>query len=391
MAPSSLGKREIEVELKRRRATKRWTAFRVWPNLYVHPRSTTSTQWVARVKLGGVTRPIHIGPYHLYSLDEARAEAAQLVRAVREGRDPIAEKRRAAGVPTFREASLRAHTELRRGWSNGKHADQWVSTVQAYAWPEIGDLRVDSITPADVQRTLSPIWIAKPETARRLRQRISKILQWAEVAGFRDGPNPVDKVRNGVGLARQTDETAHFKAIDWRELPAFMSDLAARQAMSAHCARFIILTTARSGEARGALWSEIDLAAKVWTLPAERKKEKRELRVPLSEPAVEILEAVAPAAQNGLVFPSANGKPLSDMVFKALFRRLARPELTIHGMRSAFSTWRAETDAAPREIAEMCLGHLVGNEVERAYQRSDVFERRRRLLQTWSDYLEANE
>lgn len=382
-----LRRREIDAELKRRQTARRFSAFRVSSGLYVHPRSPTSAQWVARATIRGKPSWVSIGPYAYFNLDEARAETLTIKKAARQGRDPIAERRRDLAVPTFKEASEQAHAELKRGWSNGKHVDQWMTTVRTYAWPIIGDLRISDVSTADIQRVLSPIWISKPETARRLRQRLSKIIEWAEVQGFRDGPNPVAKVKDGVGLAKQTDTVTHFTSLPWPELPAFMTMLSERDAMSAFCARFIILTVCRSGEGRGARWSEIDLDAAEWLVPAERKKERRPLRIPLSPATLEILDRVAPHRRRGehdLVFPAPRGGQMSDAVFRALFRRLGRPELTIHGFRSTFSTWRAETDAAPREIGELCLGHQVGTDVERAYQRSDLLSRRRTILEEWA-------
>lgn len=388
-----LRRREIEKELRRRRAAEQWSAFRVAAGLYVHPRSESSAQWVARTSIAGKTRWVSIGPYELFVLEEARDKANAIRKAARAGQDPIAERRRDQQIPTFRDASVAAHEEMKRGWSNGKHVDQWINTLEAYAWPAMGDLRVSDISTSDVQRALSPIWISKPETARRLRQRISKVIEWAEVQGFRDGLNPVAKVRDGVGLAKQTDTVKHFTAMSWQELPAFMTALSERSAVSALCARFIILTVCRSREGRGALWSEIDLENAEWHLPAERKKERRALRIPLSDGAIDILREVTPlrtSRNSDLVFPAPRGRMMSDAVFRALFRRLSRPELTIHGFRSTFSTWRAETDAAPREIGELCLGHQVGTDVERAYQRSDLFDSRKRLLNMWSAFASAS-
>lgn len=211
------------------------------------------------------------------------------------------------------------------------------------------------------------------------------ILDWAIAAGERKEANPVAQIRAGRALPKQGDVPSHFAAIDWRALPALYAELTRREATSAACLRFIILTACRSGEARGALWPEFDLDAAIWRIPRERKKERRGLDVPLSAPCLALLMNL-PGPHDGLVFRAETGRALSINTFQALFRRMGRTGITTHGMRSAFSTWRAETDAASREIAEMCLGHRVGSGVERAYQRSDLLARRRDLMDKWADF-----
>jgi integrase len=319
------------------------------------------------------------------------------------GSDPIDTRRAqrararldAAKTITFKECAenyIKAH---RAGWRNGKHAGQWTATLRMYAEPIIGLLSVQSVDTAVVVRVLEPIWAEKPETASRLRQRIEKILDYAKVRGYRDGDNParwrghLDKILPPISKVRTVQ---HHAALPYGALPAFLMRLREQEGTAAGALEFAILTAARTGEVIGARWSEIDLPAKVWTVPAGRMKAGKEHRVPLSDRALAILSASKPragAAEIGQQFVFARGKPglpLSNMAFLMLLRRMKRNDLTAHGFRSTFRDWCAERTNFSSEVAEMALSHAVGDKVEAAYRRGDMFERRHRLMKQWATF-----
>jgi len=287
---------------------------------------------------------------------------------------------------------LKAH---RAGWRNGKHAAQWEATLKTYAEPVIGALPVQAVDTALVLKVLEPIWTAKPETASRLRQRIEKILDFAKVRGYRDGENParwrghLDKLFPAISKVRTVQ---HHAALPYEALPAFLATLREQEGMAARALEFAILTAARTGEVIGARWSEIDLKTKVWTVPPERMKAGKQHRIPLSHRALAILKAAKPtnettAVRQQYVFVGGKpGLPLSNMAFLMLLRRMKRDDLTAHGFRSTFRDWCAEQTNFPSEIAEMSLAHTVGNNVEAAYRRGDMFERRRELIKSWSAF-----
>ena len=352
--------------------------------LYLRVAPGGSKGWMLRATIDGRRRDIGLGGHPTVTLAKARqlAEAHRL--AVAEGRDPLAEKRRAK-MPTFREAAETVHAANLPRWRNGKHTDQWFSTLRTYAFPVIGNLRLDRITRRDVLAILTPIWAAKPETARRVRQRIRTVLKWAMAHEFVEHNAAGEGIDGALPAMRRV--RAHFRALPYAEVPAALDTVDASPASMAAklCLRFLILTAARSGEARGALWSEIDLDAREWRIPAERMKGKIEHRVPLSDAALAVLEQARPLRDDpGPLFtsPTRRGKPLSNMTLTKILRDNGLSDrATVHGFRSSFRDWAADTGKL-RETAEAALAHTVGG-VEGAYFRSDLFERRRRLMDDW--------
>jgi integrase len=344
-----------------------------------------------------------LGPLALYGLQEARAKALDARRKRHEGVDPIearrAERARqrldAAKVITFKqcaEAYINAH---RAGWRNGKHAGQWSATLSTYAYPHIGALPVQAIDIALVLKVLEPIWTAKPETANRVRGRLEIILDFAKGRGYRDGENParwrghLDKQLPARSKVRKVE---HHAALPYIELPGFLVALRDQEGVAARDLEFTILTAARTGECIGATWSEISWTDKVWMIPGRRMKGDREHRVPLRERALTILREMEPpdnisnAAKQFVFSGRKPGRPLSNMAFLVLLRRMGRTDVTVHGFRSSFRDWAAERTNFPSEVAEMALAHVVGNKVEAAYRRGDLFEKRRRLMQQWATF-----
>ena len=356
--------------------------------LYLFIRDSGSKNWLLRIMVHGRRRDIGLGVFPDVSLTEARETAASMRKIVREGGDPLAERRRASiGKPTFAEAAQKVYQANAATWKNGKHRAQWISTLEAYAFPDLGERRVDHIETADVLRVLAPIWLTKPETARRVRQRISTVLDWARAAGHRDGENPVVGVSRG--LPKQPEKVKHHEALPYGDVPAFLSripDFNTNPAVQA-ALEFTILTAARTGEALQADWSEIDLDAALWTIPAERMKAGRAHRVPLTAAALAVLERVRPlSGGTGLIFPGQRrGRPLSDMSMLMVLRRAGIPA-TVHGFRSSFRDWAAECTRFSREVAEASLAHAVENQTEAAYRRGDLLEKRRELMAAWGRY-----
>jgi integrase len=289
------------------------------------------------------------------------------------------------------EAYINAH---RAGWRNGKHARQWGATLSTYAYPVIGGLSVQTVDTGLVLKVLEPIWTTKPETAGRVRGRLESILDFAKVRDYRDGENParwrghLDKLLPAHSKVRQVE---HHAALPYTEMAAFLATLRQQQGMAARALEFAILTAARTGEVIGARWNEIDLLDKTWTLPAARMKAHREHRVPLSAGVLAILEEMQ-AARHGdvsdaFVFPGGKtAAPLSNMAFLMLLRRMGRADLTAHGFRATFKTWASERTSVQNEIVEAALAHVIGGKVEQAYRRSDMFEKRRRLMQQWATF-----
>lgn len=367
-------------------------------NLRVDP--SGARRWVQRLVIRGKPRTLGLGGYPLVSLKEAREKALANRKLAREGGDPLAEKRKARTTPTFAEAATRVIELHRPSWSNERSALQWEASLRDYVLPQIGPRQVDRITTADVMEVLLPIWNDKPETARRVRQRISTIMKWVITQGYRLD-NPAGEAI-GAALPKQNGIKTHHRALSH---PEVANAIAAVQASDAYvttklCFEFLILTACRSGEVRLATWNEINLDTATWTIPPERMKAKREHRVPLSNRAVQILlEAQrlsnTEESANGeertnssaLVFPSLTGRALSDNTISKLLRDLRIPAVP-HGFRSSFRDWAAECTNTPREVMEAALAHIIKDKAEAAYARSDLFDRRRSLMSQWEDYLE---
>ena len=346
--------------------------------------------WVQRITIDGRRRDIGLGGFPTVSLAQARTKAADIRTAVAEGRDPLAEKH-APSMPTFREAALTVHEANRPRWRSGKHVANWMQTLERHAMPTMGSMPLDRIDRSAVLRVLTPIWTARPETARRVRQRMRTVFRWAMAHGFMD-TNPAGEAIDGA-LAPMPKVKAHLRALPYQEVGAALRTVEASQASMAArlCFKFLVLNAARSGEARGALWDEIDVEGRVWRIPAERMKAGEEHRVPLSEQALEVLDrASALRDDSGLVFPSPQKRKttMSDMTLTKVLRSVGLAErATVHGFRSSFKNWTLERTDAPWAVSEAALAHTLGNSTEQAYARSDLFERRRALMQRWADYL----
>ncbi|MFM0155639.1 integrase arm-type DNA-binding domain-containing protein [Paraburkholderia sediminicola] len=360
---------------------------------------TGARSWVLRVIVGDHRREIGLGAYPGVSLKEAQEKAQAKRDEIASGIDPVLARKEAASrlrsnqamETTFEDAARRFIKAKSPEWSNVKHASQWEYTLREYAYPIIGKMHVRHVTRAHIVEILDPIWTTKTETASRVRGRLESVLDWARVTGFRDeGVNPaawrgnLDKI---LPAPKKTNRVRHHPALPIKQMSAFMITLRAADGVSARCLEFTILTAARSGEARGARWSEIDLDKAVWTVPAERMKAKKEHRVPLSPAAVVLLKSLDRNPKTDLVFPGPrSGAPLSDMSLLAVLRR-QKLEATPHGFRSTFRDWTSEHSNYPRELAEVALAHLKGDATEAAYWRGDVLEKRRHMMSAWAQFI----
>lgn len=356
--------------------------------LYLVVDPSGAKRWLLRTVVQGRRRDIGLGGFSLVTLAEAREKALAQRKLAREGGDPIAERRKVAAViPTFAEAASVVHGEHKASWRNAKHGQQWINTLTQYAFPIIGDRRVDQIATPDVLRVLSPIWLTKQETARRLRQRIGTVMDWAKASGFRSGDNPVDGVAKG--LPKQISDKEHHAALPYSEVPDFVARLhkTGDGEVSRLAFEFLILTASRTSEVLGARWGEFNTGDKIWNVPAERMKAKKPHRVPLSTRCLVILQRARElSADSDFVFPGrSNRAPLSNMTLLMMLRRM-KVDVTAHGFRSSFRDWAAEATSYPRELAEMALAHTIDNKVEAAYRRGDLLEKRVEMMEQWSEF-----
>jgi integrase len=365
-------------------------------NLWLIVGSTGRKRWEFRYTLNGRSREMGLGPAEFMSPDEARDQVHELRKMVKRGIDPIeakaAEIRRPA--TTFREVAEDCIKALVPGWTNPKSEGQWRQSLSTYAYPTLGKMDVAEITTDDVYSVLEPIWATKAETATRVRARIEKVLDRAAARNLRTGENPARLKGNLDHLLAKQSKVKRVKshaALPYGEVADFMRDLRQREGVAARAFEFAILTAARTSEAIGALWSEIDLDKATWTIPAERMKARRDHRVPLSAPALALLRGLPRDPKSDFVFisPMSKGQPLSNMALLATLKRMERTDLTAHGFRSTFRDWAAETTAYPDAVVEMALAHAIGNAVEAAYRRGDLFEKRKRLMEDWASYCEA--
>jgi integrase len=368
--------------------------------LILQVRGPASKSWLFRYRMNGRVREMGLGPLHTINLGEARELALQARKLKLAGIDPIEERRErrqsaeqeAAPKPTFDQCVEQYLALHQPSWSNSKHQAQWTSTLKTYASPHFGQMAVCDVDLAAVLSALEPIWLTKSETASRLRGRIETVLDWAKVRGLRSGDNPATWKGN---LARvlparsRVRQVKHHAAMPFSEASAFMAELQKRDGMAALALQFLVLTAARTGEVLLANWEEFRLDDKLWVIPAQRMKAKREHRVPLTQAALEILRRAKVAnASSRLVFPSAvPDRGLSSAAMAAVLKRTGHGHLTVHGFRSAFRDWAAEKTNHPSEVVEMALAHTIGNKVEAAYRRGDLFEKRRSLMNDWSTFL----
>jgi integrase len=370
-------------------------------NLYLRIAPGGTKGWIFRFTIQGRTRDAGLGTFPAVSLGRAREEAQRWRELVAAGADPIEarkEKREAALIAAARavtfEQSAHAFIESHEaGWKCDKHRFEWRSTLARYAHPVIGPLPVQAVDTALVLKVLEPIWTKKPETASRVRGRIEAVLNWAKVRGYREGENPaqwrghLDQLLPGKRKVRQV---THHAAMPYRDIGTLMAKLRSDVTPSARLLEFLILTATRVSETLGARWDEVDFGQRMWTISAGRMKAGREHRVPLSVRAIAILKHMAEFRRNEFVFPGAKqGRPLTRNVLVTLFQRLEL-KVTSHGFRSSFRDWAAEATNFPREAAELALAHAVGDSVERAYQRGDLLEKRRKLMEAWAAYCGRN-
>jgi len=384
------------LEVRRLTAPGRWSVG-VVDGLALQVTGSGARSWVLRLQIAGQRREMGLGSFPTVTLAEARERARQYRTTTAEGHDPISTRREKAsaaaaeraGLQTFSDVALQYITRHEKSWKNKKHGAQWASTLKTYADPVIGKMPVRDVTTAHVIRVLEPIWLTKTETATRVRSRIELVLDFAAAKGLREGPNPA-RWRGNLDAAlprpSKVAKVQHHAALEVERMAAFMDRLKAQQGTGARALEFIVFTAARSGEVRGATWTEIDLANALWTVPEERMKSGREHRVPLSKPAIRLLREMPGAKEkSGFVFPGVDG-PLSDMTLTAVLRRM-NVKATVHGFRSTFRDWISENTTHGTEVAEMALSHAVGDKVEAAYRRGDLFEKRVALMRDWAVFL----
>ncbi len=359
--------------------------------LYLFVKPTGAKSWVLRVQGDGRRRDFGLGPVDLVSLQDARDKAIEGRKLVRKGLDPSLEwKRVQCVIPTFEVAARKYHENIEGGWKNDKHGKQWLSTLETHAFPIIGNKRVDMIDTPAIQSVLLPIWLIVPETARRVRQRIGAVLDFAHGQGWRAGEAPMRAVAKG--LPKQPRQGAHFAAMPYSELPAFMAKMRGMEASVGRLAlQFTILTAARSGEVRGATWDEVDMDKALWTIPASRMKAGEAHTVPLSVAALDVLREIQgfiTGREGEPIFPGMRGKPLSDMTLAKALRVAGGDAVTVHGMRSTFRDWVAEKmPTVPGDVAEAALAHAIQNKTEAAYRRAKYLDQRRELMAKWAEYL----
>lgn len=364
--------------------------------LYLQVANINNRSWLLRYESRGRERWMGLGPVHTFTLEEARERARKARQQLKDGTDPLEARKVAraeaalenAKAMTFEDASRKYFQQHELKWRNQKHRAQFLSTLEQYAFPTLAKLSVAAIDTGLVLKVVEPIWRAKTETANRVRGRIESVLDWATVRGARTGDNPArwrGHLAEVLPARSQIAKVQHHKALPFADVPKFVSELARREGMAARALELLILTAARTSEVIGAQWSEIDLKTKVWTVPASRMKGQKEHRVPLSERAVEILEALPRETDH--VFPGGRkDSQISNMAMAQVLKRMDRDDITVHGFRSTFRDWAAERTTYANHIVEMALAHVIGDKVEAAYRRGDLLEMRAQLMKDWAAY-----
>ena len=355
--------------------------------LYLNVGPSGGKSWIVRVQKAGRRRDIGLGSVAKVSLADARTRAAKVRSEVEAGLDPIAERRKGEGIPTFRKVASLVFEQNRKTWRNGHHQWQWLRTLEMFAFPAIGDLPVSEVTGPMIRDLLADIWLTKPETARRVRQRVGSVLDWAYSNGWRSTEAPMRSVTKG--LPRQPKSGGHHAALPHVDVPEFIGRLReARPTYGRLALEALVLTASRSGEVRGATWSEVDFARGVWTIPAIRMKAGKEHTVPLSREALCVFQRAVELrlAGTNLIFPGAKRtQPMSDMTLVKIVRDM-NVKATPHGFRSSFRDWVADETSFPGEVAEAALAHVVADKVVAAYRRTDFIEKRRSLMAAWGAY-----
>jgi integrase len=388
------------LEVRRLLSPGRWSVGGV-DGLALQVTASGARSWVLRLAVSGKQREMGLGSFPTVTLATAREKARAFREQVATGADPIASRHATASASaaerlaqkTFAEVAAQYIAQHSASWKNRKHSAQWTVTLQTYAQPVIGALLVRDITAAHVIRVLEPIWASKTETATRVRSRIELVLDFAAARGLREGLNPARWRGNldaAFPKASKVSKVQHHAAVPVNAVAVFMKQLQAQAGMGARALDFAVLTAARSGEVRGAAWAEIDFDKALWTVGAQRMKSSREHRVPLNAPALNLLKTLQASIDHqptDFIFPGTRG-PLSDMSLTAVLRRM-KVDATAHGFRSTFRDWAAEFTAHPNEVAEMALAHAVGDKVEAAYRRGDLFDKRVALMADWARFLVA--
>lgn len=366
--------------------------------LYLQVSGNGAKSWLFRFTLNGKARQMGLGSINTISIPEAREAALLCRRQLRDGIDPIDARKRelntrqinAATFMSFKDCAERYISAHSAGWNSIKHGTQWPNTLKTYVYPIIGDLPVQSVDTGLVMKVLEPIWTTKTETASRVRGRIERVLDYATSLKYRSGENPArwkGHLDNLLAKRSKVQKVKHHPALPYPETPSFISVLRQQEGVSARGLEFLILTAARTGEVIGASWGEIDIENKVWVVPAERMKGGQEHRVPLSAASLQILTQMKEVATSNYVFPGGKkNRPLSNMAFLQLLKRMARADITGHGFRSTFRDWTSELTAYPNEVAEKALAHTISNKVEAAYRRSDLFDKRKNMMDDWATF-----
>ena len=361
--------------------------------LYLAVKPSGTRSWIVRVVVQGqrnnkgapLRTDFGLGGADIITLNQARIRALEYRRMAKQGLNPRFNAQQE--IPNFEEIAQQVHIDRMPTWKNVKHGQQWINTLRDYAFPKIGRMPIDSIGQPEVLMCLSPIWTEKHETAKRLAQRIKIVLDVAKSKGFREGENPVTSIKDAQVLPKVKAKAKHHAAMKWQDVPSFFNDLRNREAMAAKALMFTCLTGSRTGEVLGMRWDEIDFEARLWTCPAERMKTANEHRVPLTDDMLAIIEPLKAMASQYVFEGQKRHAPMSNMAMLMLLRRMKVEGVTVHGFRSTFRDWASEVASAPREVAEMSLAHKVGSDVERAYARSDLLERRRALMERWSGFV----
>jgi integrase len=361
--------------------------------LYLVVDPSGARRWIVRVVVKGqknrqgapLRTDFGLGGADVVSLPQARERALEYRRMAKQGLNPRFNARQE--IPTFEEVAQQVHIDRLPTWKNAKHGQQWINTLRDYAFPKIGRMPIDAIGQPEVLMCLSPVWTENHETAKRLAQRIKTVLDVAKSKGFRSGENPVTGIKDAGVLPKVKVRPKHHSAMAWQDVPPFYADLKTRNAMAAKALMFTCLTGSRTSEVLGMRWAEVDFDARLWTCPAERMKTHTDHRVPLTDEMLAIIEPLKAMASDYVFEGQKRHRPLSNMAMLMLLRRMKVEGVTVHGFRSTFRDWASEVANAPREVAEMSLSHKVGSDVERAYARSDLLDRRRVLMERWSRFI----
>ncbi len=361
--------------------------------LYLVVDPSGARRWIVRVVVKGqknkkgapLRTDFGLGSADIVTINQARERGLEYRRMAKQGLNPRFNAARE--IPTFDEVAQQVHIERMPTWKNAKHGQQWINTLRDYAFPKIGRMPIDSVGQPEVMMCLAPIWTEKHETAKRLAQRIKVVLDVARSKGFRAGENPVTLIKDAKVLPKVMAKVKHHKAMAWKDVPAFYSDLISRDAMAANALRFTCLTGSRTSQVLKMRWEEIDFDAGVWTCPAERMKGHEEHRVPLTDQMLEIIEPLKSLKSDFVFEGQKRHHPLSNMAMLMLLRRMGVEGVTVHGFRSTFRDWASEAGNGQWEVAERSLSHKIGSKVERAYARSDLLEKRRALMAQWSNFV----